>query len=276
MAVRSVQQLRHRQIATPGARRYLGGRAALGGLRDPQPQIACAQFSADEIELAPGSEALDVDVAAEPQRVHLLPDPLGEVADAGEVDQRDVLHLDVGGAGGVGEAAPLVLGDHRLDAGWQIEDAGVEGAEVGATGLGAEVDGEGAMAADVDGPDTGLGLDVRGEAGEARFGDEDEVLALGNPVLHPRAVGTTGPGEGERPVEGDAAAGAERDPREWLRSHPLHGVDVEAVHASRHGVHPDACIICHISALGEAGGVRVCAAGSRGSGAEGDRSESAG
>ena len=61
-----------------------------------EDHVADRDALADEVELGPGRQALDMDVAAEAERVHLGAEPRAEVADGFEVDQRDDLRRDVG------------------------------------------------------------------------------------------------------------------------------------------------------------------------------------
>ena len=91
------------------------------------------ELLADEIELAPGRPALDIDIAAKAQRIDRHADHVLDRRDRGEVDDRD--HL----AGDVGKAVAAALQDFRRPAQFIGAECGEECFDGGAAVGGAEI-----------------------------------------------------------------------------------------------------------------------------------------
>src|SRR5262245_64668921 len=93
------QWLRYGKVARAGLGIDVGGRAAHDPLDDFEPRaVADGDLLADEVELAPGRPARDIDVAAKAQRVDGRPDRGLERGDGSEIDDRDHLACNVGEA----------------------------------------------------------------------------------------------------------------------------------------------------------------------------------
>ena len=102
-----MQHARNRQVADAGVGIDLGRGATHDALDDLQPRRGPIAISASEqIELMPGRPALDVEIAAEAQRIDRRARGVLQRGDRGEVDDRTHLARDVGEAVAVRHAAP--------------------------------------------------------------------------------------------------------------------------------------------------------------------------
>ena len=80
----------------------IDGGAADDALDHLQPDVADRERLVEQVEFVPGRPALDIEVGAEPQRMHGAADQGLDRRDAGEIDDRDDLAGDVRKAVAVG------------------------------------------------------------------------------------------------------------------------------------------------------------------------------
>ena len=93
MAVGLLQAARDGEVALGGDRVDVGRGAAVDPGEGVEGDVAGFDSPADPVELAPGGKPLDIDVAAEAERMDRRADVAFEVAERGEVDEREALRL---------------------------------------------------------------------------------------------------------------------------------------------------------------------------------------
>src|SRR5262245_39343315 len=85
VAIEREQRAGNGEVARGGLGVHVGGGAADDPIDPLEDHIAGDDALADKVELCPGGQALDMDVAAEAERVDLGPDLRPEIADGLEV-----------------------------------------------------------------------------------------------------------------------------------------------------------------------------------------------
>ena len=218
------QRFRDIQVAEPGVGIDVGRGTADDALDDFEAHVAAdREFLADEVELAKGLPALDIDIAAKAQRIDRRADHVLDRGDRGEVDDGDDF------AGDVGEAVAGGVEDLRRPAQFVGAIVGEEVFNRRPAVGGAQVAARGFALAEPDAEHVGLVVERGAQAGEPLVLHQHEKMLLGEIGAPDRVEAGRSVLDGIEPVAGNGLAGRKRDAMKRLGAEAFDRVAVDGV-----------------------------------------------